>query len=119
MGTRKPSLTKQIGEALGTGNKVEQLERLNKLLQMVETPVVAVTVLFSKGRTQVVVASERKVSPDDVKFILQNGVDEITRQVVEFDLEQKAMAQPPPPNPLPETGIEEPEEDYDPIDIVP
>ena len=89
MATKKPSLTKQIGEALLTDDKREQLERIQGMIQGIRAPAAAVTVLFAKGQTKVTVLSTGEITADDVKFILQKGVDEITAQIVRQQLAQE------------------------------
>ncbi len=101
---KKPSTTKQIAEALQTEDKVEQLERIQQLAKVAETPSVAVTVLFAKGGVDVSVAAQDRVSAGDMKYILQAGVDFITRQMV-----QQELAQPEPPVKDPEMTVEEEE----------
>jgi hypothetical protein len=86
---RKPSLTKQIAEALKTENKKEQLDRIEGLKKAAQTPSAVVTVLFARGNVQLNTLSTNNMTPDDVKFILQKGIDEVTTQVLKFELEKK------------------------------
>ena len=47
----------------------------------------AVTVLFSNGQFSLsVVADGGMVRPDDIKYILQGGVDEVTKTVLQAQL---------------------------------
>lgn len=78
---RKPSATKQIATLLDTEDKTLQVERLKQLLSMARAPVVAVTVLLSKGEVELAITSPNRLGPEDVKRVLQLGVDHITEQV--------------------------------------
>lgn len=89
MATKKPSLTKQIAEALLTDDKREQLEHIQGMIKGIQAPSAAVTVLFAKGQTKVTVLSTQEITADDVKFILQTGVDEITARIVRQQLTQE------------------------------
>ena len=90
MTTKKPSLTKQIAEVLGTEDKREQLKRIETLLQKDATPTVAVTVLFSENQTQTTVIGPN-VSADNVKYILGVAIEEITEMVVRAKIAQEEM----------------------------
>ena len=100
----KPSLTKQIGEALGTEDKREQLKAIESLLRESNTPTAAITVLFSKGEIDISVSSKFNLGAGDVKSILAGAIDDITEQVVRAKLEQEAMTSPPLENIGPQTG---------------
>ena len=90
MAPRKPSTTKQIATALQTEDKVEQLKRIQGLVQSTQAPCVAVTVLFSNGTFSLsVVADGVMVRPDDIKYILQGGVDEVTKTVLQAQIAQQ------------------------------
>lgn len=90
MTTKKPSLTKQIAEVLDTEDKREQLSRIKSLKQATQTPVVAVTVLFSLGRVRTnVISGGGQVTADDVKYVLNLAVDDITEQALRAKLEEE------------------------------
>ena len=108
MATKKPSTTKLIAEELGTDNKLEQLKRVKDLKQMAQVPSVAVTVLYARGSVQLSVAATEQVSPDNLKYILQLGVDEITSQLVRSAIaKESGQNEGPAPVELPEPGSEE------------
>lgn len=88
MTEKKPSLTKQIADVLGTPNKGEQLERIQQLLGQAQSPSIAVTVMFAQGRTSLSLVSTQDVTGDDIKFVLQQGVDEVTRQQIRAQMEE-------------------------------
>ena len=103
---KKPSTTKQIATILDTENKVEQLERITQLVQAAQMPSAAVTVLYSRGIAKVTVISTQQITPEDVKFILNKGVDDVTSQIVRNELEQAqmdAMEGPPDMPEVPQT----------------
>lgn len=89
---RKPSVSKQIAEVLKTDNKHLQLERVENLVRLAATPSVAVTALYAAGRVQVSVVGGQ-VSADDVKFVLQKAIDDITEQTVMAKLAEDMGAQ--------------------------
>ena len=91
MATKKPSLTKQIAEVLGTEDKREQLKRIETLLQKDASPTVAVTVLFSENQTQTTVVGPN-VSADNVKYILSTAIEEVTEMVVRAKIAQEEEA---------------------------
>ena len=91
---RKPSLTKQIGEVLGTEDKREQLERIEKLSQASSVPPIAITVLYSTAGVTLNYVSPVTVGPADLKAILNMAVDEITKAVLQKDI-QDSQIDPP------------------------
>ena len=86
MATKKPSLTKQIGEVLGTDDKHEQLARIQELIGKSNAPVAAVTVLFD-GDISISVAADGRLGAGDVKSILMMAIEDITKQVVRAEME--------------------------------
>ena len=94
---RKPSITKQIAEALDTDDKRVQLERIGNLMTIAQLPAIAVTVLLSKGKVQLSVAGGERIGPEEVKQVLNLGVDEVTASVVRNQFEQNAKPQQEPP----------------------
>lgn len=99
---RKPSLTKQIGDALGTQDKREQLERIQGLIRTAQSPSAAVTVTVSRGEVLLSTASVLQLTPKQIKFILQEGIDEVTRRITLQEMEAKdAMGPAGPPDGTP------------------
>lgn len=110
---RKPSLTKQISEALGTEDKRVQLKNIEQMKQFSQVPPVAVTVLYSVAGTEVSVNAPVQITAEQVKIILNKGVDEITGAIVRAQLEREEAGQ----NDNPEFPPEEMEELDEPVKI--
>jgi hypothetical protein len=96
--------TKQIAELLQTEDKVEQVKRIESLLGTVNAPSFTVTVSVSHGQIAVGLNNPLSVNitPDQMKGVLHLGVDEITRQVTAYELEQKGKPDEGPPEMTPE-----------------
>ena len=92
MTTKKPSLTKQIAEVLGTEDKREQLKMVQDMVRQGGVPTVAVTVLFSEGEVEIALAGDTRLSAGNIKGILSLAIDDITAQVVRAELAQEAEA---------------------------
>lgn len=88
MASKKPSLTKQIAEALETDDKREQLERINGLKRLAQSPPVAVIVMLTPAGVRVNALSDVNITVDDAKFVLQKGVDYLTEEAVKAKLQQ-------------------------------
>ena len=97
MATKKPSLTKQISEQLGTEDKREQLKVIGNLVRQASAPAVAVTVLYAKGELDISVSSSENLGAHEVKAILSGAIDDITEQVVRARLEQENQDPEGPP----------------------
>jgi hypothetical protein len=108
MATKKPSLTKQISEALGTTDKREQLKFIQELKAEIGKPIAAVTVLVEGGVVSIALNSRFQLSPDNVKQILHMGVDEVTKTMVKMEEQQvvEAMGGPTEADNLPENSDE-------------
>lgn len=88
---KKPSLTKQIADALETDSKEEQLKRINILKQSAQSVPVALTVFITQRGVQVTALADVDISVDDAKFILQKGVDFLTERALKAKLEKEAQ----------------------------
>lgn len=101
---RKPSLTKQIADKLGTEDKTKQLERIDQLIRTAQVPPTSVTVLYTVAGVDVTVASPTtQVTAGQIKQILQAGIDEVTKQIVLHEQrkqEEEAMSAMVPPDDL-------------------
>jgi hypothetical protein len=94
---KKPSLTKQIGEALGTENKAEQLNRISRLVDFAQSPVLAVTVLYHQtGEVFLSVVSPFQISSAQMKTVLQAAVDRITEMEVTEKFHSAILEDAPP-----------------------
>lgn len=67
----------------------------------------AVTVLFAQGKTQLTIVGTARATPEDIKFILQQGIDEITAQVVRQQLQAESGEQ--EPEGVPPEAVDPPE----------
>ena len=83
MVAKKPSLTKQIGERLGTEDKREQLKAIDSLARQAGAPAVAVTVLYAKGNLDISVSSQENLGAHEVKAILSGAIDDIGHGLAE------------------------------------
>jgi ATP-dependent 26S proteasome regulatory subunit len=92
--SKKPSVTKQIADVLGTSNKVEQLEIVKQLVVTAQTPGASITVTLDRGECLVGVNSLAQISPEEMKYVLQRGIDEITKAVLKAEQQSQGMAQP-------------------------
>jgi hypothetical protein len=112
---RKPSLTKQIADELGTEDKREQLEMVKRLKSVANAIPVAVTVLSTAAGIDVAVASPAQVSADEVRGLLNEGVDHITAAIVRARLQQLQKEEADADEPLndsevPDSVLQEPQE---------
>lgn len=89
----KPSFTKQIGEMLGTEKKAEQVEVLKRLTNIASVPPIAVTVLYTAAGVQVTYTSPVQATPNQLKQVLQGGVDEITAMLVKAEMQKEEPAE--------------------------
>ena len=82
-------------------------ERIEQLKKVSQAPTVAVTVLFAQGKTQLTIVGTARATPEDIKFILQQGIDEITAQVVRQQLQAESGEQ--EPEGVPPEAVDPPE----------
>ena len=87
---KKPSLTKQIADHLGTENKQEQFDIIQRLTKIASQPPLAVTVLLTPAGIDIQYVSPVQITPDQLKSVLQAGVDEVTKAVLKAEMEQQA-----------------------------
>ena len=71
------------------------MERIDNLKSVAYTPSVAVTVLYARGKVKVTAVTTDRITPEDVKFVLNLGVDEVTAQLVLQRLQQGGAEEPP------------------------
>jgi hypothetical protein len=95
MATKKPSLTRQIGDALGTQDKREQLVQIQQLQQAMRIMPFAVTVLQTAAGVEVSVNAPIDVTASQVKELLNLGVDQITAAMVRAEMQQAEEVAPP------------------------
>lgn len=76
---RKPSLTKQISNELGTENKSEQLKKIQELKRLAYTLPLAVTVLNTPTGPEFAVAAPINVDSSNIRSFLSEAVTQLTR----------------------------------------
>lgn len=94
MATKKPSLTKQIGEVLGTEDKREQLDRIQRAVDRAQSPAVAITVLYFDGTIELSVAGTANITGDQMKMVLSQAQDRITEAQVKASIEAREKEEP-------------------------
>lgn len=96
-------MSKKLWQQLQTKKVKEQEDRVADMISVLNTPVVTVTVLFDKGLVKLGIVANQDVTFSQIKNILNQGLDYVTRQAVMAEMEQQA-----PPDgmemPVPEDG---------------
>lgn len=105
---KKPSLTSQIAETLGTSDKSEQLTLIRRLINAVETPKFTVVLHFDgvNPRPQMGAFGDSRITTAMVKGLLQAGLEEITRAELQAEAEQENKDEVPPLSPEQVAGVE-------------
>lgn len=98
-----------IASMLDTKSKKEQEKRVAQLIQAAQTPVMAVMVLFDprSGQLDIRAAGVRDAQVGDIKYVLRQAVDQLTRHEVEAAAQQNPSIV--PPDVEPEKDPEEPD----------
>lgn len=98
---KKPSLTSQIAETLGTADKQEQLTLIRRLITTVETPKFTVVLHFDgvNPRPQMGAFGDNRITTAMVKGLLQAGLEEITRAELQAEAEEASKEEVPPLSP--------------------
>lgn len=98
---KKPSLTSQIAETLGTADKQEQLTLIRRLINAVETPKFTVVLHFDgvNPRPQMGAFGDNRITTAMVKGLLQAGLEEITRAELQAEAEEASKEEVPPLSP--------------------
>jgi hypothetical protein len=92
--SKQPSPTKQIAELLGTENKTEQVDVVKALVKVYNAPSITVTVTLERGEVVLGVNSLLEdLHPDAVKYVLQKGIDEVTKAVTRAEIQEKSEPQ--------------------------
>ena len=85
----------KLFQILETRNRKEQEKRVQGMKDMLETPVTCVTVFQYLGQVKFDVLGSQSIDTKQVKAILNQAVDELTRIEVEQERSQQAMQAPP------------------------
>lgn len=87
------SPTKAIAEMLGTPDKTKQVEIIEQLVTLANNPPLAVTVHFTASGVDVTINSPVRVGTQEVKRVLQLGVDKLTALEVQQKLKEQEEQQ--------------------------
>ena len=96
----------KLHQILETRNRKEQERRVAGMKEMLETPVIAVTLLSYLGQVKLDVLGSQSIDTRQVKEVLQAGIDDLTRMEV-LQEQEKMRQMAPPPTPEDDKRLEE------------
>ena len=107
-----------LSKLLDTRKTSEQVERVENLIRIANNVPAAVTVLAVRGQVLIDVVAPTQVSSSEVKAILNQAIEQLTRMEVEQEMSQAAMAQPAAPTDD-EVGQDQPDPAVEDLPFVP